>query len=60
MTNPVYATFAKQRCRSACAPVFVIRSLDSILTVAEQASLSPTWSHAPEDSFSRDGAQIIR
>ena len=51
---------------------FVVRCLDSVMsqvsvtkisslmlaTVAEQASLSLTWSETPEDTFSHDEAQI--
>ena len=51
---------------------FVVRCLDSVMSlvsvtkisslmlasVAEQASLSLAWSETPEDTFSRDEAQI--
>ena len=51
---------------------FVVRCLDSVMSlvsitkivslmlasVAEQASLSLTWSETPEDTFSHDGAQV--
>ena len=51
---------------------FVVRSLDSVMSlvsvakisslmlasVAEQASLSLTWSETPEDTFSHDEAQM--
>ena len=43
---------------------FVVRcldsiiSLDSIASVAAQASLSLTWSETPEDTFSHDEAKI--
>ena len=51
---------------------FVVRSLDSIITlvsraeisrfklvsVAEQAGLNLTWSQTPEDTFSLDGAHL--
>ena len=52
---------------------FVVRCLDSVMSlvsvtkisslmlasVAEQASLSLTWSETPEDTFSHDEAQLI-
>ena len=52
---------------------FVVRCLDSVMSlvsaikisnlmlasVAEQASLSLTWSETPEDTFSHDEAQIV-
>ena len=52
---------------------FVVRCLDSVMSlvpvtkisslmlasVAEQASLSLTWSETPEDMFSHDEAQIL-
>ena len=52
---------------------FVVRSLDSVMSlvsvtklsslllasVAEQASLSLTWSETPEDMFSHDETRII-
>ena len=52
---------------------FVVRCLDSVMSlvsvtnisslmpvsVAEQASLSLTWSETPEDTFSHDEAHII-
>ena len=52
---------------------FVVRCLDSVMSlvsvtkisslllasVAEQASLSLTWSETPEDTFSHDGAHIF-
>ena len=52
---------------------FVVRCLDSVMSlvsvskisslmlasVAEQASLSLTWSETPEDTFSRDEAHIF-
>ena len=52
---------------------FVIRCLDSVMSlvsvskisnlmlasVAEQASLSLTWSETPEDTFSRDEAHLF-
>ena len=51
---------------------FVVRCLDSVMSLvsvteisslmlaslAEQASLSPTWSETPEDTFSHDDAQL--
>ena len=52
---------------------FVVRCLDSVMSllsvtkisslmvasVAEQASLSMTWSETPEDTFSHDEAQLF-
>ena len=48
--------------------IFVFRCLDSVMSlvhvtkmlasVAEQASLSLTWSETPEDTFSHDEAQM--
>ena len=52
---------------------FVVRCLDSVMSlvsvtkisslmlasVAEQASLSLTWSETPEDTFSHDEAHIV-
>ena len=52
---------------------FVVRCLDSMLcilalrkvsrfqlvSIAEQAGLNLTWSKIPEDTFSRDEAQIV-
>ena len=53
---------------------FIVRCLDSVMSlvsvtkisnlmlasVAEQASLSLTWSETPEDTFSHDGAQLYK
>ena len=53
--------------------VFVTRCLDSVMSlvsvtkisslmlasVAEQASLTPTWSETPEDIFSHDEAHLF-
>ena len=60
----------QQRRRSACASA--VRCLDSVMSlvsvtklsslmqasVAEQASLSLTWSETPEDTFSHDEAYL--
>ena len=70
MRKPVYAICEQQRRRSACASAqsdqrFVVRYLDSILSllataeisrlwlasVAEQACLSLTWSQTPKTGF---------
>ena len=59
--------------RRSLISAFVIRCLDSIMSlvsvtkisslmlasVAEQASLSATWSETPEDTFSHDEAHIL-
>ena len=53
---------------------FVVRCLDSVMSllsvtkisslmlasVADQASLSLTWSEIPEDTFSHDEAQVVK
>ena len=67
-----YDISEQQKRRSDCESFFV-RCLDTIISldyiaeisrlylasVAEQASLSLTWSQTPEDTFSRDEAHIL-
>ena len=69
-----YFICEQQRRRSACASAnaFVVRCLDSIISldyiaeisrlllasVAEQTSLSLTWSKTPKDTFSHDEAHF--
>ena len=50
------------RCRdSVMSLVSISKIISSLLlaSVAEQASLSLTWSETPEDTFSHDEAQIL-
>ena len=62
----------EQQMRSLIS-AFVVRCLDSVMSlvsvtkissimlasVAEQASMSLTWSETPEDTFSHDEAQLF-
>ena len=49
------------RCLGSVMSLVSITKISSLMlaSVAEQASLSLTWSEIPEDIFSHDGAQII-
>ena len=49
------------RCLDSVMSLVSVTSISSILlaSVAEQASLSLTWSETPEDTFSRDEAQPL-
>ena len=58
--NVSYAICEQQRCRSACASALSKVSRFYLVSVAEQAglNLNLTWSKLPEDTFSRDVAQM--
>ena len=69
-----YVICEQQRRRSACASAQSVRCLDSemslvsvtkisslmLVSVAEQGSLSLTWSETTEDTFSHDEAHLYR
>ena len=48
------------RCLDSVMSLVSVIKISSIMpvSVAEQASLSLTWSETPEDTFSRDEAQL--
>ena len=50
------------RCLDSVMPLVSVTKLSSLVlaSVAEQASLSLTWSETPEDTFSHDEAQIMQ
>ena len=50
------------RCLASVMSLASVTKISSLLlaSVAEQASLSLTWSETPEDTFSHDGAHIIK
>ena len=50
------------RCLDSIIPLLVIAEISSLLlvSVAEQAGLSLTWSETPKTGFSRDEAHTIK
>ena len=48
------------RCLDSVMPLVSVANISSLMlaSVAEQASLSLTWSETPEDTFSRDEAHL--
>ena len=49
------------RCRDSVMSLVSMTKISSLMlaSVAEQASLSLTWTETPEDTFSHDEAQIL-
>ena len=49
------------RCLDSVMSIVSVTKLSSLLlaSVAEQASLNPTWSETPENMFSHDEAQLL-
>ena len=55
------SAFVVQCLESIMAPVSVTKISSLMLaSVAEQASLSLTWSETPEDTFSHDEAHLVK